>query len=76
MQSCTKKQIEELKPTTHIAEEPQNISKNRYGDILSYDHSRVKIVTVDSDESSDYINANYIPVFFKYFVIPYFFYLI
>ena len=66
LHECTKKQNEELNPTTDIAEEPQNMSKNRFGDILAYDHSRVKIVTVDSDEPNDYINANYIPVIFNF----------
>ncbi|XP_070189239.1 receptor-type tyrosine-protein phosphatase eta-like [Littorina saxatilis] len=36
-----------------------NLSKNRYADILAYDHSRVKL-TAD-DEGSDYINANFVP---------------
>ena len=36
-----------------------NSLKNRYANILSYDHSRV-ILEKDSSPGSDYINANYI----------------
>ncbi|XP_066582469.1 tyrosine-protein phosphatase non-receptor type 9 isoform X2 [Prorops nasuta] len=38
----------------------QNQSKNRYTDVLCYDHSRVFLSQVDEDESSDYINANFV----------------
>ncbi|XP_059757133.1 tyrosine-protein phosphatase non-receptor type 22 isoform X4 [Balaenoptera ricei] len=46
-------------PTTE-AERPKNIKKNRYKDILPYDHSRVELSMVTSDEDSSYINANFI----------------
>ncbi|VCW49272.1 unnamed protein product [Gulo gulo] len=39
---------------------PTNIKKNRYKDILPYDHSRVELSLITSDEDSDYINANFI----------------
>uniref|UniRef100_A0AAA9SUI4 protein-tyrosine-phosphatase n=3 Tax=Bos TaxID=9903 RepID=A0AAA9SUI4_BOVIN len=46
-------------PTT-VAERPKNIKKNRYKDILPYDHSLVELCMITSDEDSSYINANFI----------------
>ncbi|KAG8184559.1 hypothetical protein JTE90_007675 [Oedothorax gibbosus] len=37
-----------------------NQPKNRYTDVLCYDHSRVKLPVVNDDPDSDYINANYV----------------
>ncbi|XP_009076745.1 PREDICTED: receptor-type tyrosine-protein phosphatase T, partial [Acanthisitta chloris] len=42
------------------AKEDENRNKNRYGNIISYDHSRVRLQLLDGDPHSDYINANYI----------------
>ncbi|XP_064555968.1 tyrosine-protein phosphatase non-receptor type 9 isoform X2 [Drosophila montana] len=37
-----------------------NLTKNRYTDVLCYDHSRVVLAREDDDELSDYINANFV----------------
>lgn len=40
-----------------------NLTKNRYTDVLCYDHSRVVLSTAhdaDDDQTNDYINANYV----------------
>ncbi|XP_029468207.1 receptor-type tyrosine-protein phosphatase T isoform X6 [Rhinatrema bivittatum] len=42
------------------AKEDENRNKNRYGNIISYDHSRVRLQELDGDPHSDYINANYV----------------
>ena len=45
-----------------VAEQPINAELNRFPHLLSYDHSRVKLVRPASDGvDSDYINANYVP---------------
>ncbi|KAK3598811.1 hypothetical protein CHS0354_007413 [Potamilus streckersoni] len=54
--------IKEIEPkhTTDIAGSESCRSKNRYTNILPYDHSRVKLLPTEDEEGSDYINANYI----------------
>ncbi|XP_071094543.1 uncharacterized protein [Haliotis cracherodii] len=42
------------------AEMPGNAFKNRYRNILPYDHCRVKLEPIHNIPGSDYINANYI----------------
>jgi len=37
-----------------------NLTKNRYTDVLCYDHSRVILSLEDDDPTSDYINANFV----------------
>ena len=44
------------------AELLENSSKNRFSNVLPYDHSRVKLVSTQEHDGSDYINANYVPV--------------
>lgn len=46
--------------TTIAAELPCNRPKNRFSNILPYDHSRYKLQPVDDEDGSDYVNANYI----------------
>ncbi|XP_031563928.1 receptor-type tyrosine-protein phosphatase F-like [Actinia tenebrosa] len=43
-----------------VARKAANKTKNRYGNIVPYDHSRVVLEKVEEDEDSDYINASYI----------------
>lgn len=38
----------------------QNAPKNRYSDVLCFDHSRVLLSQIDGDTCSDYINANFV----------------
>ncbi|XP_053546680.1 receptor-type tyrosine-protein phosphatase H [Bombina bombina] len=45
------------------AENPANRAKNRFTNVVPYDHSRVKLSCIEGDSSSDYINANYMPGF-------------
>ncbi|XP_061167523.1 tyrosine-protein phosphatase 10D-like [Saccostrea echinata] len=61
-------QFEDLKEvgrdqSCSAAELPVNRGKNRFTNILPYDHSRVKLLPTDDEEGSDYINANYMPGF-------------
>uniref|UniRef100_A0A915L880 protein-tyrosine-phosphatase n=1 Tax=Romanomermis culicivorax TaxID=13658 RepID=A0A915L880_ROMCU len=46
--------------SSEIGGRPENMRKNRYRDILPYDHSRVKITPYADDSDSDYINASLI----------------
>ncbi|XP_054643611.1 tyrosine-protein phosphatase non-receptor type 22 isoform X2 [Dunckerocampus dactyliophorus] len=45
---------------TKSAETQENIKKNRYKDILPFDHSRVKLTLTTSKADTDYINASFI----------------
>ncbi|XP_066456167.1 tyrosine-protein phosphatase non-receptor type 22 isoform X2 [Eleutherodactylus coqui] len=46
--------------TTRTAERPENFKKNRYKDIFPFDHSRVELSLITSDEDTDFINASFI----------------
>jgi protein tyrosine phosphatase len=46
-------------PTTHSYHEVNKL-KNRYGNIVAYDHSRVVLPVINDDPQTDYINANWI----------------
>ncbi|XP_074490897.1 receptor-type tyrosine-protein phosphatase C isoform X2 [Sebastes fasciatus] len=42
------------------AKKPCNVPKNRYVDILPYDHNRVQLTTGNGEAGCDYINASFI----------------
>ncbi|XP_051735877.1 tyrosine-protein phosphatase non-receptor type 22 isoform X2 [Ctenopharyngodon idella] len=55
----TKYRAEKTYPTT-AADKQDNVKKNRYKDIVPFDHSRVKLSLVTSKHDTDYINASFI----------------
>ncbi|XP_076214044.1 tyrosine-protein phosphatase non-receptor type 22 [Aptenodytes patagonicus] len=55
----TKYRSDKIYPTA-ASEQPENMKKNRYKDILPFDHSRVELSLITSDADSHYINANFI----------------
>ncbi|XP_026066110.1 tyrosine-protein phosphatase non-receptor type 12-like isoform X1 [Carassius auratus] len=55
----TKYRTEKIYPT-NVGEQEDNVKKNRYKDILPFDHSRVKLTLKTSNQDTDYINANFI----------------
>ncbi|XP_048355963.1 tyrosine-protein phosphatase non-receptor type 12 isoform X1 [Sphaerodactylus townsendi] len=55
----TKYITEKIYPTV-TGEKEENVKKNRYKDILPFDHSRVKLTLKTPPQDSDYINANFI----------------
>uniref|UniRef100_H3D4J6 protein-tyrosine-phosphatase n=1 Tax=Tetraodon nigroviridis TaxID=99883 RepID=H3D4J6_TETNG len=46
--------------SSKAAEKQENVKKNRYKDIVPFDHSRVKLNFITSRNDSDYINASFI----------------
>ncbi|KAJ7372548.1 hypothetical protein OS493_019057 [Desmophyllum pertusum] len=44
--------------TSDASTQEYNKSKNRYPNLLAFDHSRVRLATIDGIVGSDYINAN------------------
>uniref|UniRef100_A0A8C2DEX6 protein-tyrosine-phosphatase n=1 Tax=Cyprinus carpio TaxID=7962 RepID=A0A8C2DEX6_CYPCA len=55
----TKYRTEKTYPTT-AADKQDNAKKNRYKDIVPFDHSRVKLSLITSKHDTDYINASFI----------------
>ncbi|MEQ2212702.1 hypothetical protein XENOCAPTIV_003630, partial [Xenoophorus captivus] len=55
----TKYRIEKIF-TTKAADKQENIKKNRYKDIVPFDHTRVKLSFTTSKKDTDYINASFI----------------
>ncbi|CAK6963743.1 tyrosine-protein phosphatase non-receptor type 22 [Scomber scombrus] len=45
---------------TKTAEKQENVKKNRYKDIVPFDHSRVRLILNTSKNDTDYINASFI----------------
>ncbi|KAI5724520.1 hypothetical protein M8J77_003661 [Diaphorina citri] len=43
-----------------VAKRRENLFKNRYSDVLAYDHTRVLLSQQDDVPGSDYINANFV----------------
>ena len=46
-----------------------NRAKNRYTNIKPYDVCRVKLLPVEDEEGSDYINASWMPVFLSSIIV-------
>ncbi|XP_033047847.1 tyrosine-protein phosphatase non-receptor type 18 isoform X9 [Trachypithecus francoisi] len=48
--------------STKAGSRPENVRKNRYKDVLPYDHTRVILSLLQEEGHSDYINGNFIRV--------------
>ncbi|XP_008117148.3 receptor-type tyrosine-protein phosphatase H [Anolis carolinensis] len=47
----------------NVAQQPENQPKNRYSNVVPYNHARVQLLPRPGDPNSDYINASYMPGF-------------
>ncbi|XP_064608455.1 tyrosine-protein phosphatase non-receptor type 9-like isoform X2 [Liolophura sinensis] len=59
-QEYAKIKMEAPAGTFNTSKAKHNLAKNRYTDVLCFDHSRVILPTTDDDPSTDYINANFV----------------
>ena len=59
---CTAASLEARKEqlTNRIAELPCNMNKNRYANVLPYDHTRVALMQHNDEQGADYFNANFV----------------
>ena len=53
--------LDNLSHSVYFPSDPVNLPKNRYKNILPFDHSRVKLM--QEEEGCDYINANFLDGF-------------
>ncbi|KAJ8372662.1 hypothetical protein AAFF_G00280340 [Aldrovandia affinis] len=60
----TKYRMDKTYPTK-VADRQENVKKNRYKDIVPFDHTRVKLSLITSETDTDYINASFIKGVFE-----------
>lgn len=64
------REFESIEPgqqfTWDVSSKDVNKGKNRYANVITYDHSRVILQMLDDIPGSDYINANYMDGYCKH----------